>query len=168
MRRRLANFWHWLKRFWARTEDFRNGILWVIVVLAVLSTFLYARSTNSAVNTAAASAGAAKTQAQRALNASNHHHAQTVVSEHNAAVAQKALLDDQAYIASLLIEVHDTQIENKNTLTAVANLESQVANVIQGLPSADHILAAEAVGLAEDITALCMATKAPCKPLPPP
>ena len=102
-----------------------------------------------------------KLLAQENLISQTNHHAASV-KQQNLIIAQ-----NQEIIA-LVNTVHDTQVTSKRTLLAIANLETEVATVIQGLPAAEKILAAEAKGLASDLMALCSASGANCAALPAP
>jgi hypothetical protein len=69
-------------------------------------------------------------------------------------------------IISLLQTVHNAQKTNHGAVVDIKNLETEVATVIKGLPSADTTLVNEAEGIAQQLEAICMVTEARCPPLP--
>lgn len=166
MRARLVNGWLKVRGFWSRTEDARNGIYAVIVVLALLSVVFFAhgsyqfgQSAEQSATAAKAEAQAARIQAHKSLVASNHHHAETVKQNE-----QMAFL--LIYITQLLQTVHAAQLTNVGTIDAIKALETEVASVIEALPAADAQLINGAKGLESALMSLCVADHASCQPLP--
>lgn len=134
-----------------REKIWKKVNLWVVFLAVAVGVVGIAWGVNNASET--------KSLAQENLTSQTNHHNATKKQ-------QDIIIGQNEAILALTQSVRDAQITNKGTLTAIQNLETEVATVITQLPAADAALASEATGLATDLMALCESVHADCKPLP--